>query len=242
MTLLIDIGNTTVNFGYAQNDEFSFCGFIDTKEINFENVYNVLNEVKNVDSIYLSSVVPDVEGKISNYLLEMYGAKVISVNSSFSHNFKMKIDHPNELGADLFCDLVAGYELYGKGIAIIDLGTASKVLFIDKDGVFSSCGIYVGYEMSLSLLSNKTALLPNLDKKPVKKISECHNTEDVLTSSAFYSQLDTFNGLISRFESEVGYSLKRIYTGGNARHFVKKDDIYDEFLVLKGLAVIAKNK
>lgn len=242
MTLLVDIGNTTVNFAVVQDEQFSFCGTLSTKEINFENVHLVLNEVKSVSEIYLSSVVPEVENKINSYLKEMYGVDSISIDSTYKTNFKMKIDNPKELGSDLFCDLVAGYEYYGAGIAIIDLGTASKVLFIDKDGVFSSCAIFVGYEMSLSLLNKNTALLPEVDKLAVKKISECHNTTDVLTSSAYYSQLDSFNGIISRYEKEIGYSLKRIYTGGNSRHFVSKDDIYDEHLVLKGLALFAKNR
>lgn len=240
MKLLVDIGNTTIKFGLSDSSNFTYLGRISTSSFKEEDVFDVLKEVNNVDTIVYSSVVPNAYQKLKEILTKKYCAKNVEVKVDLNHKPKIEIDDPQELGVDLFCDLISGYELFGSPLAIIDLGTASKVLFITKDGAFNSCAIFIGYELARKSLSDKAALLPDFDEKTIKPISECHNTIDVLNSSNYYSQIDSVNGIIDRYEKEVGYKIKRVFTGGNAAKFINNDDICDEHLVLKGLDILSR--
>ena len=143
---------------------------------------------------------------------------------------------------DLLCDLVAAKTLYGPKTAVIDFGTATKILFIDENGIFSSCAIFLGYSQSKKILSNSTELLPNVNDIKIKPISDCHNTIDVINSSAYYSQLFSVIGIIHKYEEEVGYPLQKVFTGGNAKAFLEEigEEQYDEYLLLKGLAILSE--
>ena len=236
MKLLIDIGNTATKFASLQNKDFNYLGRIFNSEINESNLKGIFNTVKDFEDVYISSVNPNVNKKIEELLkINPHYIDVNYVDTSF-----IEIDKKEELGSDLLCDVVAGRKIYGNKTAIIDLGTATKVLFIDENGKFSSCAIFLGYQKSKEILSKSTALLPNVKNFKVKPISECHNTLDVINSSAYYSQLDSINGIIERYEKEKGYTLKRVFTGGNAYDFLNEigKENYDEYLVLKGIAIL----
>ena len=245
MKLLVDIGNTATKIGLL-NKELIYIGRLYNRAINLDSIKEVLKEVANfkIEEISISSVAPKVFITLSDIFYQLFkvSAKLIDVNTEV--DFGIEIDNRNELGVDLLCDLVAADKLYGPKTAVIDFGTATKVLFINKDNIFSSCAIFLGYEASKKILANSTELLPDVGNIKIKNISDCHNTVDVINSSAYYSQLFTVNGIIEKFEKEVGYKMKRVYTGGNAIDFLSeiKKENYDEFLVLKGLAILAERK
>ena len=239
MNLLIDVGNTAIKLGKSENNSFTFLTRFYTKDYDSKQLNSIKKEVNSVKSIFVSSVIPNFNKKLEKDISKIFGLKPIFVNPIMDCDIRLEIDKKEELGADLFCDLVAAKSIYGDNVAIIDLGTASKVLFL-KDNVFESCAIFLGYKGSLKALAEKTALIPDVDLNNVKKISDCHNTIDVITASAYYSQLDTINGIISRYENEKNCSLKRVFTGGNAANFVKNGDLLDEYLPLKGLAILSE--
>ena len=123
----------------------------------------------------------------------------------------------------------------------MDLGTATKFLLIDDKGVFSTCAIIQGLELSLRNLAQNTALLPMLSFDEVKPLLENRNTKDVLVSSAYYSHVDMINGMVARYKKEVGYPLKVVLTGGNIKN-IKKDLDFEyetkDYLCLLGIKVI----
>ena len=243
MKIVIDIGNTASKFGCVNNGVFSFLGRLYNHDVNLENVKNILEDINGVEGVYVSSVAPKICNLIAQIFKDLYNLEVRLVSSSMSSHIQLAIDNKDELGTDLYCDLVAAYEISGAKTAIVDFGTATKILFIDEKGRFSSCAIFLGYEKSKNILSKSTELLPDPAHQRILPISECHNTVDVINSSAYYSQLFTINGIIDEYEKEVGYSLKRIYTGGNAKDFlsnINKNE-YDENLVLKGIMILIES-
>ena len=240
MILLVDIGNTATSFASLDNEELKFINRLFNIDVNKDSVSNLLNGFK-FEKIYVSSVAPKLLSQLKEILINLFKIKPIEIDVSFNDLVDIDIDNKNELGIDLLCDIVAGKAIYGNKVVIIDFGTATKVLFIDENGVFSSCAIYPGYQKSKELLANSTELLPNVEGKLIKPISECHNTSDVINSSIYFSHIDTINGIINRYENEKGYSLKRVYTGGNALDFIPelvKRSEYDEMLLFKGMALL----
>ena len=98
-----------------------------------------------------------------------YGVNPISISTRVETNIKIKIDNRHELGVDLLCDLEAAYQEYGPKTVVVDFGTATKILFIDDQGVFKSCAIFLGYEKSKSILASSTELLPDVKNKLINE-------------------------------------------------------------------------
>lgn len=241
MKLLVDVGNTAVKFASVKGSEFSYVSRIYNSEISQKRIESLLvNE--QIDSIYISSVAPKVTEELCEIFFSLYSVKPVVIDISFNNKIKLNIDNEKELGIDLLCDLVAGKEKYHEKVAIVDFGTATKILFIDDKGEFSSCAIFSSIEQNEKILSSSTELLPLVKENKVKPISECHNTVDVISSSLYYSQVYTVKGLIKQYEKEVNYPVKVVLTGGNANKFLNefKGDEYDPHLVLKGLSILIK--
>ena len=232
MELLIDIGNTAAKIGYFDGkitkvDVFPISDILSNK-------FNIL--LDNVSSIYISSVVPDANKIIKKYF-ESIGIKDIRfVNTSQSVNFALDIDNKDELGTDLFSDIAGGLSLYKAPLLIVDLGTASKILFVDKNSSFKSCAILPGLALAFKSLANNTALIEHYDFATPKPLLECKNTKEVITSSAIYGHAEMINGLIRRYRQEIGYEVKIILTGGYAEKIKQYFDF--EFDYVKNLTLI----
>lgn len=241
MKLLVDIGNTATKFASIKDGEFSYIGRCYNEEISEQMIRELIPEINEVRNIYISSVAPKVRRKLEVIFIRTFKKEAFVVNNKIDSGIKLAIDNKEELGVDLLCDLVGAINEYGNKLAIVDFGTATKILFVDKDKVFSSCAIFLGYTESKKILANSTELLPEVDSFNLKRISDCHNTVDVINSSAYYSQLYSVKGIIEKYEKEVGYKVKVILTGGNAMHFLKElgEENYDECLLLKGLAILS---
>lgn len=243
MKLLIDIGNTATKFAKVEREEFDFVSRFYNFDLTEETLDNLLSKLSKVESVYVSSVVPKINEFINRYFKEKFDIEPTYIKVDQLDKLKIKIDNINELGPDLYCDLVAGAYLYGPKTLVIDLGTASKILLIDKKATFSYCYILPGVAMSKKMLSKETALLPDVGEQEIKKVTESSNTVEVINSSTYYGHVEMICGLIRRFEKEIGYKCRHVFTGGNSRMFMKDMEepyIYDEFLCLKGIAELIK--
>ena len=150
------------------------------------------------------------------------------------------MDNPLEIGNDLIADLVAAKEKYGYPTLIADLGTASKILLLDKTGTFVSCLIMPGLTLSAQSLSDKAALLPEVSLIAPNTVL-AKNTLTAMNAGIVYGHADMISGLINRYEKELGYPCKHVLTGGGATYLkdiLNDDFIYDQNLNLDGLNII----
>ena len=238
--LYIDIGNTMLKCGVDDGDTVKLLFRILSNDINDKFLSTLFSFVKKdeIIDVTIASVVPSKTNEVISLLKDI---KVRTISPLDKSNFSLKIDNPGELGADLFCDLVGAKEKYGNDLIVIDLGTASKFLYLDDKGVFNSCAITPGIAMSLKVISKDTALLPDIALSNPKKLLDCHNTIDVLSSSAYYSYIAMVNGIIKQYEEEIGHKVKIILTGGYINLFKNKFDfdyVLDENLGLYGIKTL----
>jgi len=248
MNLLIDIGNTAIKFGVYRNNKIEVFLINNTKDViesknplDFDLPANIIDDIERV---FISSVVPEINIKFQNYF-EKINKEVNFISPLDESGVKINIDYKEELGTDLLCDLAGANDLFKAPILIVDLGTATKFLFIDKNGVFSTCAIVPGLELTLQTLNKNTSLLPKIELGDIKPLLENHNTKDVLMASAYYSHIDMINGMVNRYKKEVGYPFKIVMSGGNAKLIIDKLDFdYEtiEFLCLYGIKIIADRK
>ena len=250
MDLYIDIGNTATKFGIYRNNEIFLLSVIRTESyMNSNNILNFdfSNEfIESIDRVIVSSVVPKASQKIAD-CFSYHHKEIYFISPKDDSGVKIEIDDINELGSDLLCDLAAGYYLYKSPLLIIDLGTVTKFLFIDKNGVFSTCAFVPGLELTLQTLSKNTALLPKISVSDINPFLDNHNTKDVLMASTYYSHIDILNGMVERYQKEAGYSIKVILTGGNTNLICKDMELEFQYeiveeLCLKGIKVIMDRK
>ena len=172
----------------------------------------------------------------------MQKGQILAIGPGIKTGLALKIDNPNEVGNDLISDLVGSKEKYGYPTLIADLGTASKILLLDKNGAFASCVIMPGLSLSASSLMNKAALLPEVSLEAPQTVL-AKNTIEAMNAGIVFGHIDMINGLINRYEKTLGYKTKHILTGGGAvylKDLIGEDFIYDEDLNLDGLNALLK--
>ena len=153
----------------------------------------------------------------------------------------IKADNPKEVGSDLIADAI-GAIAYRDEALVIDLGTASKYIYVEKNalaGVVICPGVYI----SIKALVNNTALLPDIDIKVPDKILGT-NTTTCMQSGVTYGTAAQVDGFIKRIKKETGKDdLLVIATGGLAKLIVplcESKIIEDDELTLKGILEVYK--
>lgn len=251
MNVCIDVGNTTIAIAFYENDKLRKKLVQNTDSNRTEDEYFVFinNAIKNleidakqIERIVYSSVVPSINVHFKAALNRIFHVEILSIGPGIKTGLSLKVDNPNEIGGDLIADLVGAKEKFGYPSLIVDLGTASKLLLLDKNGAFASCLIMPGLSLSASNLTNKAALLPEVSLDAPKSIL-AKNTVEAMNAGIVLGHMEMIKGLVNRYEEEIGYTCKHILTGGSAIYLNKimpDSYIYDENLTLDGLDMILK--
>ena len=249
MNICIDVGNSTIGIGAFKDNVLVERMIVNTDprftEDEFYQLFKrpfaiIERGEETLDNIIFSSVVPQINVPLLNALEKLTNVKPLLIGPGTRTGLSIKVDNPLEIGNDLIADLVGAKEKFGYPCLIADLGTASKILFIDKTGTFVSCLIMPGLTLSATSLSNKAALLPEVSLIAPKSIL-AKNTLSAMNAGIVYGHADMIMGLINRIEKEVGYECKHILTGGGATYIkdiLKDNFIYEKDLNLKGLNII----
>ena len=248
MNICIDVGNSTIGIGVFENNILVERMIVNTDPKSTEDeFYQLLKKPfafikcdKKIDAIIYSSVVPQINIALLGALKKLTSVKPLLINQNTKIDLDIKVDNPLEIGNDLIADLVGAKEKYGYPTLIADLGTASKILLLDKNGTFTSCLIMPGLTLSANSLSSKAALLPEVSLIAPESIM-AKNTLSAMNAGIVYGHADMILGLIKRYEKELGYPCQHILTGGGAvyvKDILKDDFIYDQNLNLDGLNII----
>ena len=254
MILVIDIGNTNIVAGCVEGENILFRERLSTAHRATRLEYSVLFKTafdmygidyKAIEGAIISSVVPSVTNIVKEAIEKLCGISVMVVGPGLKTGISIIIDNPAQLGSDLVVDAVAGIEEYPLPQIIVDMGTATTVSVINKQKQFLGGAILPGVAVSHDALIGRTSQLPKVAfEKPKKMIGS--NTIDSIKSGILYGNAGAIEGIVDRFESELGEKCTVIATGGLAKVIVplcKRDIIVDEDLLLKGLMLIyEKNK
>lgn len=254
MILAIDIGNTNIVIGGFKDDEIEFVVRIATNLSMTEDEY--ASRIKNILAIHdvekreikgaiISSVVPPLNIIMKKAIKFIYDVDPLLVGPGIKTGIKIQCDSPQTVGADLICACVAAHHLYKSPSLIIDMGTATKILYMDKEGAFSGASIIPGVNIALKALASGTAQLPQISLDEPKSVIG-KNTVDCMRSGVVFGNASLIDGMIDRYNEETGEKLKVYATGGLSQSIIphcKHDIKIDSDLVLKGLNIIYnKNK
>ena len=252
MLLAVDVGNTNIVLGVIDGEELVSSGRVSTNIYETADecamkIYSFLNLHNNIqiDGAIISSVVPALVTTLKKAIYTVCKVNAIVVGPGIKTGLSIKIDDPAQLGADLVVGAVAAKEKYPQPTIIFDLGTATTGSVLDKDGNFLGGTITTGVKTSINALTAGAALLPQIDITAPKKIIGTNSIES-MQSGCVIGTACMLDGLIDKFEQELGEKATVVVTGGLGKSIAKNcshDMIIDENLLIDGLRIIYnKNK
>jgi len=251
MILTLDVGNSNIVLGAYKDDVLQFTARISTDTNKTSDEYAV--HLKSVLSLYqikctdisgtaISSVVPRITKTLSAAIFFLTGKDPFVVGPGIKTGINIRIDNPAQLGSDLLVDSVASSCLYNKPVIVIDMGTATTFSIVDENNTMIGGAILPGVQLSLEALSGRTAQLPQISIETPKKAIGT-NTIDCMKSGMIYGTAGMIDGIIERFEEELGQKCFVVSTGGLAEEIskhTKRDVLYNPNLLLEGLYILYK--
>ena len=113
----------------------------------------------------ISSVVPELDHVFEKTVIKYLGITPLFVGPGIKTGIKIKIDHPKQLGADILVGIVGGYNKYGAPLLVIDMGTAIKFFYLNREKELLGGIIAPGISTSFSNLVSKTSKLEDVYKR-----------------------------------------------------------------------------
>ena len=253
MLLTIDIGNTNITLGAYRDEKLLFVSrmFTARNKTSDEFAAELLNIFKlyevgatEFSKVVMSCVVPEIEDSVIRAVKMITGKKPAIVGAENHGSFKIDILPVSAVGADLICAAVAAKAKYPLPCLVADLGTATKIIVVDRDGRFVGCTISPGVKISMDALAAKASLLPSVSFKAPKKAVGA-NTAECIQSGVVFGTAAMLDGLIRRISNELSLENATVVaTGGYSRGIIpccETEIIYDENLILDGLREIARD-
>ena len=249
MILTVDVGNSNIVLGGVRGDEIVFEARLRTDATKTSDEYcidlKMILEVyklssRDFDGSIIASVVPQVLNSMQTAIRKLTGKVPLVVGPDLKTGLHVAIDNPAQIGADLVVGCVAALREHAAPMILIDMGTATTMMVLDKDSAMIGGAIIPGVKISMDALTGRTALLPGLQlDQPKKAIGS--NTIDCMRSGLILGNACMIDGMIDRMEAELGYETTVIATGGIARFVLpmcRHQIIYDKDLLVKGLAAL----
>lgn len=250
MILIIDIGNTNVVFGVAdQNDwlkiwriQTDYLKTADEYEVIFRSLFTSAGiRESEITRTVLSSVVPSLIRPFKEMTGHMLGHLPSLVEPSLYKKLPIEILSPDEIGTDIVADATAAFIRYGGPCMVIDFGTALTFTTISKSGKILGVAIAPGLLTALKSLTGNTAQLKDVQLvAPPSVLGD--NTIHAIQSGIVLGFGGLVDSMVALTEKELAEKINVIATGGLSsvlQNVSKRIQIIDENLTLDGLKYIA---
>ena len=249
MLLAIDIGNTNVTFGVFEGERIKTTWRVSTiihrTSDEYANVMLALMErqgitAKQIKDVVICSVVPPLLIIFDDVCKHYLKKSPLIVEAGVKTGIRIDMDNPREVGPDRIVNAVAAHQLYGGPVIVIDMGTATTLDVVSKDGRYIGGAIAPGIIISLEALFTRTAVLPRIELAlPKKAIGR--NTIAAMQSGIVFGYIGLIEGIVARIQSELEETAKVVAAGGLATLIVDASNIINIVnadLTLVGLRMI----
>jgi type III pantothenate kinase len=190
-----------------------------------------------VSAIAISSVVPSITPTLSTLFHEWLSVQPLIVASNLTVGIQLGVHQPEKVGTDRLCNATAAYQRVGNSVIVIDVGTATKIDAITRDGIFVGGAIAPGIGISLEALVGRAAQLYTVPLDfPQSPIGT--STVEAMQSGLVLGHLTMMEGMIVRFREYLGDEATAILTGGYGQLFTQNSTAFDNFdpdLTLRGI-------
>ncbi|HMN12123.1 MAG TPA: type III pantothenate kinase [Bellilinea sp.] len=249
MLLTIDVGNTNVTLGVYDGTKLTASWRLATNHQAMPDEYGILIHdllrhagiaPENIEGISLGSVVPILTSRLTEAAERFFKSPLLVVNWRLYSGLNLDVDEPHLLGADRIIDMVAVHEIYKCKALVLDFGTATTFDVLTEEGVYLGGAIAPGIGIMSDALSNKTASLPRVGIA-VPSTVVGRNTVEQMQAGIVTGYVCMIEGMIKKYQKEIGRDLKVIATGGLAEQIAKYTNTFDivaPWLTLDGLRLL----
>ena len=249
MLLAIDCGNTNTIFSIWDGNEFISTWRTATDHQRTADQYFVwlsslmsLQNIKaDISDVVISSTVPRVVFNLRVLSDRYFNTRPIVVGKpDCKVPIDVRVDAGTAVGPDRIVNSVAGYDLFGGNLIIVDFGTATTFDVVDKDGAYVGGVIAPGVNLSLQALHQMAAALPHVDIARPKKVIGT-NTVACMQSGVFWGYIGLVKEICRKIIEEKQEVMKIIATGGLAPLLQSSDQLFEaveDNLTMHGLRLI----
>ncbi len=250
MLLVVDTGNTNTVMAVHDGDQWRGIWRISTNAQRTGDEYWVWLQTmlgssgikrEQITGAVIGTVVPAALYDIRRLCRDWLDVEPLVARASLDWGFEIKIDNPDEVGADRLLNTLAGHVRYGGPMVIIDFGTATTFDVMDRDGAYLGGVIAPGINLSIEALHRAAARLPRIGiGRPQSVIGR--STVPAMQSGIYWGYVAMVEGLVARIQSEYGGGLKVVATGGLASLLAEGTvviETIDPDLTLDGLRLLA---
>ncbi|MGB0921245.1 MAG: type III pantothenate kinase [Alphaproteobacteria bacterium] len=248
MLLAIDAGNTNTVFAVHDGAQVRGRWRITTNDARTAEEYVVwLKQLMEMDGIALgditgsiiSTVVPQALFNLQRLAQRYCGSDPVVVGApGIDLGLDVRVDRPQEVGADRLVNAVAAHKTYDGALIVVDFGTATTFDVVAADGGYEGGIIAPGINLSLEALHSAAAKLPRIAvEKPQTVVGKA--TVPAMQSGVFWGYIGLIEGLVTRIRADQNDpTMKVIATGGLAAPLSEGTtmiDVVDHDLTIRGL-------
>ena len=241
MYLLIDVGNTNLNWGLHDGDAITETGLLAMNQFDDSGLSNIRTGNTSIQHVAAATVSNDALTKKLCALTETrFGVKLelVATQSEFL-GVSCAYEDPQQLGVDRWAAIVAAWNQNRKPVVIVDCGTAITVDAVDASGKHLGGWIAPG----LSLMQRN--LVQNTSRVPAAtgafKIGPATGTADAVFSGSVLAAAGFIDNALVKLQS-FGNQFDCIITGGDAmflQQHLAADFDHQQHLVLEGVKLLA---
>lgn len=252
MTLVIDIGNTDIVFGIAENETWTHT--FRTRSLTEKPAYYFESQLRlhfleanltisTIKIVVLSSVVPPLTDTLCTMLTDLFGQKPIVVEPKVFPRLTVAIDRQDEIGSDLFANAVAAFTKYQRNVVVVDFGTALTFTTVSAEGIILGVAIAPGLKTAVKSLFANTAQLPEVPLV-LPKSAMGKNTVHAIQAGILFGYEGLVRGMIARIREELDGDCIAVATGGLSSIISTLTDEFVDInrnLTLDGLRIIGES-
>src|ERR1700685_699980 len=143
MLLVIDAGNTNIVFAVHDGTEWRGTWRLATSAQRTSDEYGVWLETlltrsglkpSQVTRAVTVTVVPAALYHLRRLCREWFDVEPLIARASLDWGFEIRIDNPNEVGADRLLNALASHRKFGGPLIVVDFGTATTFDVVDETG------------------------------------------------------------------------------------------------------------
>ena len=251
--MVVDIGNTNILCAiYLEGEPFWTARFTSSRNKTSDEYYILLSglmessvlpegekiAIQDIHYVALGSVVPELTRVWRHLFSKYFKVEMYEINALSPLGISFRVDNPAFIGADLIANAYAAWQKYQTSSIIIDLGTATTIELISKEGRFEGAIIAPGMKTGAESLFLKAAKLYEIELVPPPVLLGLNTTEAMLSGIVYGHSfmLDTFIEKIKE-EYSVLKPFQTILTGGMSSlisPFLSGLDTVDKGLTMDG--------
>jgi len=247
MMLLLDVGNTSVNWGIHRAGRIEATGKFLHQGVDLDaQAHKAWSTLAVPEKIVVASVAgSNPVDKLSAWTMGQWGLKPEAITVSASAcGVTNAYTRPANLGVDRWAALVGAHQHYSGAICIVDCGTAITIDLLAAEGEHQGGLILPGTDMLQQLLMNGTVAINESDGSRFANLL-ASNTGAAVNGGAIYMVVAAIDRIVADMTTGHVGSVETLITGGDASRILPllaTPARHDPDLVLKGLAGLSGGK